>query len=69
METKEKIRNNITKWINDNRHILPTTLPLWDILVNEMEEKEVSKVQFGKNRSRQTVSTPFYKPFSKIISR
>lgn len=68
MKKEDKIKEEIKKWIDDNRGSLPLNVDSWEIHVSRNKEnKKPASIKLGKYNARIMISDPFYKPYSKTF--
>ncbi|WP_165439454.1 hypothetical protein [Chryseobacterium phocaeense] len=68
MKKEDKIKEEIKKWIDDNRGSLPLNVDSWEIHVSRNKEnKKPASIELGKYNARIMISDPFYKPYSKTF--
>lgn len=64
---KHTLKSDFERHIKENPELYPFISNFWQIDVNKLDKKNDFPVKFGHFQTESSHSTPFYKPFSKII--
>jgi hypothetical protein len=67
MNKKEDIKEHLIDHISNNPKNFPFISRFWDIELLKQNNIETEYIEFGYHGTKLDNSTPFYKPFSKII--
>lgn len=68
MKKEDKIKEEIKKWIDDNRSSLPLNIESWEMhVVSNREDRNPANIKLGRYNAEIMISDPFYKPYSKTF--